>query len=429
MHVGGLQLYSPPADAGPDYIQELVESWRRHLRAEPPFDQRVRFRIGHWFWEDDAEFEIDYHLRHSALPRPGRIRELLSLVSRLHGSLMDRTRPLWEVNVIEGLADGRVALYIKVHHAMFDGVAAMRMMQSVLSEDAAERRPPLWAQQRKRRAKPEPETPVVKPDPWREMFRIGAEIMPGITSGLRELVRTVGPDVADATPFHAPPTMFNVAISGSRRFAAQSFTLDRFKAIGKAAGATVNDVTLAVCSGALRRYLTAQDALPDKPLIAMVPVSVRAEGNEGGNQVAIMLANLATDVDDPATRLRRIVESTTLAKQRMSAMSRLERIAHAAAMSAPMGASMLTGHAKRRPIYNLVISNVPGPKEPLYLDGMRLDETYPLSIPFDYLALNITITGYDGALGFGYIACRRSVPQLQRMLDYTDESLAELEAC
>src|SRR5262249_9562169 len=155
----------------------------------------------------------------------------------------------------------------------------------------------------------------------------------------------------------------------------------RFKAIGKATGATVNDVTLAVCAGALRNYLIAHNALPDQPLIAMVPVSIRTADIEGGNQVSILLANLATHIEDPLERLRQIIESTTHAKGKLAKMTRLERLAHAAGMSAPMGASMVTGHAKRRPIYNVVISNVPGPRQTLYLEGMRLDESYPVSIP------------------------------------------------
>lgn len=433
MHVGALQLYTPPAGAGPDFVQRLVESWREHTTAQPPFDVRPRFRLGHWFWEADRDFEIEYHLRHSALPRPGRVRELLSLVSRLHGTLMDRTRPLWEIHLIEGLADGRLALYAKIHHALIDGVAAMKLMQTCLSSDPLDRRPPMWAQVRPPRTPVEPTGMPVGPPPTpagmlERALRLGAEIAPGVSSGLRELVRQERLGDADAQPFHAPPTMFNVRISGSRRFAAQSYALARVKAIGKAAGATVNDATLAVCAGALRRYLLAQDALPDRPLIAMVPVSVRELGDDGGNQIAIMLANLATDVVDPVERFQRIIASTRLAKDRLASMTRLERVAHAAAMSAPMGASMVTGHARRRPIYNVVISNVPGPRETLYVDGLRLDESYPVSIPVDYLALNITVTGYDGKLGFGYIACRRSVPALQRMLDCTDDALAELEA-
>ncbi|HUJ57910.1 MAG TPA: wax ester/triacylglycerol synthase family O-acyltransferase [Kofleriaceae bacterium] len=428
MHVAGMQLYTPPDGAPDDFVRRLVEAWREHIHARQPFDERVRFRLGHWFWEEDSEFELDYHLRHSALPRPGRVRELLALVSRLHGTLMDRTRPLWECNVIEGLADGRVALYVKIHHAMMDGIGAMRLMQNLLSADPTEKRPPLWAQDRPRRAPREPDGEAPSPGLLERALAAGAEIVPGIQSGLREIVRNS--DVGDplAQPFHAPPTMFNVRISGSRRFAAQSYELARVKAIGKATGATVNDVTLAVCAGALRRYLDMHDALPDRPLIAMVPVSVRSADNpEGGNQISILLANLATHLADPLERLRVIVESTSSAKSRLAQMSRLERVAHAAAMSAPMGPSMITGYAKRRPIYNVVISNVPGPTERLYLDGMRLDETYPLSIPVDYLALNITIASYAGQMGFGYTACRRSVPALQRMLDHTDESIAELE--
>ena len=427
MHVAGLQLYTPPEGAGDDFVGKLVEAWREHVHARPPFDERVKFKVGHWFWEEDTEFELDYHLRHSALPKPGRIRELLSLVSRLHGTLMDRTRPLWECNVIEGLADGRVALYVKIHHAMMDGVAAMKLLSRTLSADPNVREPPLWARERPPRA-PREQHDEHQPGLLERALAMGAEIVPGIGSGLRELVRQADSDSLEAQPFHAPPTMFNVRISGSRRFAAQSYDLARVKAIGKAAGATVNDVTLALCAGAMRRYLQMHDALPDKPLIAMVPVSVRsADVGDGGNQVAIMLANLATNVEDPVERLHSIVESTRIAKDRLSKMSRLERVAHAAAMSAPMGPSMVTGYAKRRPIYNVVISNVPGPSETLYLDGMRLDETYPVSIPVEYLALNITITSYAGRLGFGYVACRKSVPALQRMLDHTDESFAELE--
>ncbi|MDE0856385.1 MAG: wax ester/triacylglycerol synthase family O-acyltransferase [Nevskia sp.] len=429
MHVAGLQLYTPPPDAGPDFIQELVEAFRQHTEAQPPFNLRPVFKLGHWFWEEDEEFELDYHLRHSALPRPGRIRELLALVSRLHGSLMDRSRPLWELNIIEGLADGRVAVYVKVHHAMFDGVAATRMLQSSLSEDPQERKPPVWAQSPRRRGTKAEVAPVARKllQPLFDAVRLGNDIAPGIGSGLWEIVRSSQSYPADAQPFHAPATFFNVKFSGSRRFAAQSYSIERLKKLGKRNGATLNDVSLAICAGALRKYLLAHDALPDKPLIAMVPVSTRAEGQEGGNQVSMILANLATHVDDPAQRLRLIMQSTSQGKDRIGRMSKLQQMAHAAAMATPLGATMLTGQAGRRPIFNVVISNVPGPKKPLYMNGFHLDETYPISIPFDYAALNITLNGCCDHLGFGYTACRRSVPALQRMLDYTDEALRELE--
>ncbi len=431
MHVAGLQLYTPPPGAGPDFIHELVEKFRKHTEAKPPFNLRPVFKLGHWFWEEEDDFELDWHLRHSALPRPGRIRELLSLVSRLHGTLMDRSRPLWEMNIIEGLADGRVAVYVKLHHAMFDGVAATKMLQSTLSEDPHEDKPPPWAQTPRRREAKAVTAPAAARKLLQPLFdavKVGRDIAPGIRSGLWEIVRSSQSNPADAQPFHAPPTMFNVKISGSRRFAAQSYSLERLKKLSKRHGATINDVSLAICAGALRKYLQAHDSLPDKPLIAMVPVSIRTEGQEGGNQVGMILANLATHIEDPVERLQLIMQSTTQAKQRIARMSRLQQMAHTAAMATPLGPSMLTGQAGKHPIFNVVISNVPGPKHPLYMNGFHLDETYPISIPIDYAALNITLNGLCDQLGFGYTACRKSVPGLQRMLDYTEESLEELEA-
>ena len=197
------------------------------------------------------------------------------------------------------------------------------------------------------------------------------------------------------TPCEAPPTPLNTEITGSRRFAAQSYWLDRLRQIGKATGATVNDLTLAICAGALRRHPLSQGALRRTPLTAMVPVSLHGHDNAGdecGNQVALLLANLASQIADPLKRLKRIVASTTAAKRQLSKMSRLQKIAHGAAMQAFAGVRLLTGQARERPAFNLVICNVPGPRETLYLDGARLDEVYPLSIPSHYLARNITIT-------------------------------------
>lgn len=438
MHVANLQLYTLPEGAGPDFIAQRLDAYRKYTHAEPPFDQRPEFHLGHWFWTVDREFELDYHVRHSALPAPGRIRELLALVSRLHGTLMDRSRPLWELHVIEGLADGRVALYIKVHHALLDGVAAARLLQSVLATSPDEQKPPFWAQTRPERAPRPPRTDLAPgeggpPRALQSLFdlaKMGAGLLPAIGTGLRELLRAADDATPDAAPFQAPPTIFNVPISGSRRFAAQQFSLERFKALGKRTGSTLNDIALAVCAGALRRYLISHNALPDKPLIAMVPVSVRGAGDaeSGGNQVAMMLANLATHIADPAERMRQVVESTVAGKDRLNSMSPTERVAYTAAIGAPFVPSVVTGIARHRPIFNVVISNVPGPRHALYLNGMRLDEVYPVSIPVDYLALNITLGSYCDHLGFGYTACRRSVPALQRMLDHTDESLRELEA-
>ncbi|HET8708566.1 MAG TPA: wax ester/triacylglycerol synthase family O-acyltransferase [Pseudomonadales bacterium] len=430
MHVAGLQLYKTPENAGPDFAQRLVESYRRVTRAVPPFNQHAVFRYGHWFWEEDKDFELDYHVRHSALPRPGRIRDLLALVSRLHGSLLDRTRPLWELHVIEGLADGRIAIYTKVHHAMFDGVSAMKMLEGSLSEDPREIKPPIWAlEQAKRRWYNAPEHFTLKSafKLARQGISMAADIVPGLRSGMWDLIRSSQYNPIEATPFQAPPSIFNVPISGARRFAAQAYATERFKKLSAASGAKVNDIVLAVCAGSLRRYLMTQNALPEKPLIAMVPVSVRSADEDSSNAVVVMLANLATHIDNPVQRLNQIIQSTSQAKQKLSRMTRMQQFAHAAALTSPVALVSFIGFARKHPPFNIVISNVPGPKNKLYLNGLELDEIYPVSIPFDYLALNITINSYCNEMGFGYIACRRAVPSMQRLLDYNEESLQELE--
>ena len=309
-----------------------------------------------------------------------------------------------------------------------DGVTGAKMMADGLAATAKAQKPPLWAQSlaalpasRGKKAAPSLLAQLG------EAARAGREILPGIGSALWDMLRTDSASTTAARPFQAPPTPFNVEISGSRRFAAQSYSLARLKRIGVATGATVNDVTLAICSGALRKYLEAHKKLPKKPLIAMVPVSLHGETDAGGNQVTLLLANLATHVGEPLARLQAIVQSTTEAKARLSKMPRLQKMAHGMTTAAPLGPAMVTGSARKHPVFNLVISNVPGPRQTLYLNTARLEEVYPVSIPTHYLALNITISGYGDRLGFGYTACRRSVPSLQRMLDYTDESILELE--
>jgi diacylglycerol O-acyltransferase len=429
MHVAGLNIYTPPAGAGPEFVQNMLGKWGEHIKALAPFNLRPVLRMGLWYWEEDKEFELDYHLRHVALPQPGRIRELLAMVSRVHGNLMDRNRPLWECYVIEGLPGGRFATYTKIHHALIDGITGAKMMASALATTPDEDKPPLWAQNYQRShptARKQRQAPGLL-EQISALAKAGREFLPGVGSGIADMVRSGLEETAAAMPFQAPPSAFNVEISGSRRFAAQSYSLARLKRIGDAAGATVNDVTLAICASALRAHLLRENKLPKKPLVAMVPVSLHGETSEGGNQVSVLLANLATHIADPLQRLQRIVEGTSEAKSKLSAMPRLQKMAHGMTSISPMGVGMVVGTAKTHPQFNVIISNVPGPRDTLYLNGARLDEVYPVSIATHYLALNITIQGYGDSLGFGYTACRRSVPALQRMLDYTDNGIVELE--
>ncbi len=441
MHVGGLQLFEKPAGAGRGYTREMYETMRDVDEIAPLFLKRPHRSIGtagQWVWEVDEQFDIEHHVRHSALPRPGRVRELLELCSRLHSTRLARERPLWEAHVIEGLRDGRVAMYTKTHHALVDGISAMRLLQSVLSTDPDERdMPAMWG----RRPERSSSRPVVKPTPnlqdlpiaaLRSALGLSVEAagMPGA------LVKTVSRSLRNETSalsLHAPRTILNQNITGSRRFAAQDWPIERLRVISKAAGTTLNDVVLAMCAGAMRTYLIELDALPDAPLVAMVPVGLNAKKSQsasadGGNAVGAVMCQLATDLPDPAARLARIHRSMLDGKEALSSMTPTQILAMSALGQAPaIIAPLLRMQGIVRPPYNLIISNVPGPRETHYWNGAKLVGTYPLSIPINGMALNITCTSYDGRLAFGLTGCRRTVPHLQRLLTYLDDEVKALE--
>jgi diacylglycerol O-acyltransferase / wax synthase len=428
MHVGGLQLFRP-ADDFPG-TQQLFRELIAAEQVAPLFRKRPRRSLGtagQWAWDADHQFDLEHHVRHNALPKPSRVLELLALCSRLHGTLLDRRRPLWEFHLIEGLADGRFAIYFKIHHALVDGVAAQRLLQQVLTKDPDARDLPApWAP-RPPPAKPAGHRPPVDPASLRSALQLAADAA-GIPAALRTTLRRSLADLSSPVSFAAPRTMFNVPITGARRFAAQSWPIGRFTAITSTAGVTVNDVVLAVCSGALRRYLIGLNALPDRPLIAMVPVALKARARESGNAVGAVMCNLATDLADPAERLTTIRTSMLGGKQALASMSPLQLVAMTGLGMSPLILQGVPGYSELfRPPFNIIISNVPGPRSSLYLNGARLDGLYPLSIPYHGQALNITCTSYDDDLGFGLTGCRRTVPHLQYLLGYLDDELTALE--
>ncbi|MGY2704663.1 MULTISPECIES: WS/DGAT/MGAT family O-acyltransferase [unclassified Nocardioides] len=441
MHVGGLQLFEKPEGAGRNYGREMYESMRDVEEIAPLFLKRPHRSLstgGQLVWVEDEQFDIDHHIRHSGLPKPGRVRELLDLSSRLHSTRLAWERPLWEAHIIEGLRDGRVALYTKVHHSLVDGISAMRLVQSTLSPDAATREmPPPW-DARTRRDRPQrtksDETSLaeIPTQVMRSALGIAAEAagMPGA------LIKTISKGVRNETSsisLHAPRTIFNQKITGSRRFAAQDWEIERLHRIGKATGTTINDVVLAMCGGAVRRYLLEHDALPEAPLVAMVPVGLKAKeshiaSTEGGNAVGAVMCQLGTDLHDPAGRLEGIHASMLDGKEALSGMTPAQIMAMSALGQAPaIVAPLLRMSGIIRPPYNLIISNVPGPRSTQYWNGAKLVGHYPLSIPINGMALNITCISYDGNLGFGLIGCRRTVPHLQRLLTHLDDEVAALE--
>ena len=440
MHVGGLQLFEPPEDAGPDYVREMFAASLAPDDISPLFLRRPHRSIatgGQWTWVEDDQFDCDYHVRHSALAAPGRIRELLDLCGRLHGTRLALERPLWETHIIEGLEDGRLATYTKIHHALVDGVSSMRLLQSVLSKDPDERdMPPPWGRQQVEKAQAQGQHDQslfdLPASAFRSALAITAEAAGMPAAFLRTLTRGVRNDTS-ALSLYAPRTVINKPITGSRRFAAQSWEMERMRSVGAATSTTLNDVVLAMCSGAMRRYLLELGALPDSTLVAMVPVGLKAKeagtaSATGGNAVGCVMVKLGTDIEDPAERLRSIHRSMASGKEALGTMTPVQIMAMSAIGMAPAVLPAMLGlQGITRPPFNLIISNVPGPKEPHYFNGARLAGMWPLSIPIHGMALNITCTSYNGEMGFGLTGCRRRVPHLQRLLVHLDDELADLE--
>jgi diacylglycerol O-acyltransferase len=431
MHVGGLQLFKPPADAGPEFVREMVDSLASQHQVSPLFRKRPADPVnvvGNTWWRYDDEIDFDHHVRHSAVPGPGRIRELLQLTSRWHGTLLDRHRPLWETHIVEGLADGRVAVYSKVHHSMIDGVGALRLMQRSLSSDPSARDcVPPWAL--------DAGSAIGSgADPLGILKAAAGAVgdVAGLVPASAKIARQVIRD-GDITLPVAPKTILNGRVGGARRFAAQSWEIERIQRVAKSSATTLNDVVLAMVSGALREYLLECHALPDDPMTAMLPVSLalRADGgvsHDSGNAVGAIVVNLATDREQGATRLEEIAYSTKQAKKIMGDLTPTQILAFSALQMLPLALTPIPGFVRyTNPPFNVIVSNVPGPSKPMYFNGARLDGMYPVSIVLDGQALNITLTSRDKYLDFGLTGCRRSVPHLQRLLGFLEAALAELE--
>jgi diacylglycerol O-acyltransferase len=445
MHVGGINLYRYPKGVNKsEFLAGLKEILLSTEDLRAPFNQRLSQNLLSranltFSWERDRDIDIDYHVRHSALPKPGRYRELFTLVSRLHSTLLDRNRPLWELHLIEGLAKNQFATYVKLHHCMMDGIGAMHLTQSMLSQSPEGRidYSPLsrraWEKYKSQLA-PAPGSNTITREDIRSLSgRITSQIGSGVNlaSALLKYANVwIGGGRPLNVPWHAvPQSTISSSVSGSRRFVAQSWPYARIRSAGKALGGTLNDVVLAMCAGALRRYLDYAGELPSKPLKAMVPISLRVEGDlESANAVGFIVANLGTHLADPAERFETIQGSVQAGKQVYSGLSAGEAALFTQLTSSPIVLTTLLGLGELLPAYNLVISNVPGPRKPMYWNGAQMVGIYPASIVLHGQALNITLVSYVDQLDFGIIACRRSLPHVQRLIDYLEESLRELEA-
>jgi len=443
LHVAMAAVFDPSTVPGGYSFEKLKDVFRSRLPRLIPYRRRlaeVPFNLHHPLWIEDPDFDLDYHIRRAAVVSPGGPKEFAELAGDINSRPLDRSRPLWELWVVEGLENGNVGVVSKVHHSTIDGVSGAEILVHLFDL--------------------EPDAPIVdEPDPWkpdrvpsqlelvayainsrvRKPFQM-ARLMPRTVRAVTNVVsrareRANNPELESApAPLTAPVTPFNAAITPHRNVAFASVSLDDIKTIKNRMGTTVNDVVLAVSGGALRRYLEQKGELPDKPLIGTVPISVRTPEQAGtmGNRVSAMFSALGTDIADPLERLRKIHEVNKAAKEMSNALgaTMLQDWAEHAAPTVFAQAARLYSRLRladrHRPIHNLVISNVPGPPFPLYFAGARLVALYPLGPIFDGAALNITVMSYVGSVDFGLVSCPEVIPDLWNLADDISISVAEL---
>jgi WS/DGAT/MGAT family acyltransferase len=457
-HVGALAVLDPSTrPSGRLELGDLQALVAERLPLLPPFRWRLKevpLGLDYPYWIDDPEFDLEYHVRELALAPPATDGKLAEQVARIFSRPLDRSRPLWETYLIHGLADGHVGLLTKIHHAAIDGLSGAEIMGSLLdltpegrgpiaqTEVTSDREPgefsmlgrgllgaPRYLQ---RVVQGLPSTlPNLEHTP---MFADlpGAQTVGRATARVVRTLRRRESRVLERTNLTPPRTSFNGRVSPHRRFAFGQLTLDEVKAIKNAYGVTVNDVVVAVCAGAVRRWLIDHRELPDGPLIAQVPISVRTaeEQSSYGNRIGMMSVPFHTDQPDPIERLRLTHEALVVAKERHKALP--AQLLQDAAQFIPPAVFSRAARvsfslaAGRRPIWNLVVSNVPGPQLPLYLAGARLEANYPVSVITDGMGLNITVMSYCGHLDFGIVADREQMRDVWKLIDWLRDALDEL---
>ncbi|HEX4465728.1 MAG TPA: wax ester/triacylglycerol synthase family O-acyltransferase [Solirubrobacteraceae bacterium] len=435
MHVGGLFEFTLPDGAPSDFLAKEFERMREPRPIPPPWNlvpvQAPLLGPRLPLMREIREVDLDYHVRHSALPHPGGQRELGVLVSRLHSHQLDLHRPLWEVHLIEGLEGNRFAMYSKTHHSLVDGVSAMRLIMRALSRDSSVREMPFFwtvgAGERPRRPAVAGAAGVLQ----RSLgsVRDSATALGGLSRAGADLALAAVDDRGLQAPYRSPSSVLGDTLTGQRRFATQQYDLDRLRRLAKAAGCRLNDIVLYLSGTALRRYLSEHARVPDRPLTAGIPVNLReADDQSMGTAIGFMIAELGTNVAAPLERLRAIMRSTAEAKQHLGRLPHEARTSYTLLMNAPYIAGLVAGLGGRSPVpFSVGISNVPGPVEPLYSNGARLDALFPLSLLTHGNALNITCVSYAGTLNFGFTGARDTIPHLQRLAIYMGEALTEIE--
>ncbi|MGZ5396151.1 MAG: wax ester/triacylglycerol synthase family O-acyltransferase [Mycobacterium sp.] len=444
LHTAALLILSPPADAGPGYVDDL---YREALTSTAELDSRLRRHphvgidtAGVWVWRADDSIDMRQHVQRRTLPAGASREGLWKLIGELHTAPLDRSRPMWMSYVIDGLAGGRFAFYIKVHHTVVDGVAGLKMITDALTTDPARRSMrPLYAAAPKQPAEHGATQSRSIPNP----VSLVRAALNGVTSGLglvrqvalgevSTVVACLGAGTA-VLPLGAPYTRFNGRLGRERTFAGATWSKSRIHGIREAAGVTGNDVLTAVVAGVLREWLIAHGELPNKSLVAICPVTMRGreyatDEDRHGNLFGLQLCPLGTNLADPAERLAYVHRVMSQAKHQVSSRGSNATMLLLAPSIVPTVLLPAVPFAPRlRRGYNVSISNVPGPQAEMYWNGAHLEEIYPVSVAIDGQALNVTICSYADRVTFGYVSGRRVIPDIGSLIPLTERVLVELE--
>jgi len=436
MHISSL-LLCEPAKKGESPYEALKAQIVERLHEIPSFHRKLKhtpFYIDHPVWVEAELVDLDYHIKHARLPKPGNLEQLRMIVQGLHSITLDRGRPLWQFYIIEGVEDpafglkkGSFALYTKGHHASLDGGAGISVMD-IISDQEPTPRPPLPHNQI-HLSKEEAGFFELLGGAYGRFAQQQFEFLKATPALAKALGRVIKNSMEDSGQLleglrPAPKTRFNVRIQKQRAFGAQTLPIKEVIATAKRSGVTVNDVVLAICGGALRRYLTRHDELPERGLIAAVPVSLRELGDtSGANQVASMNCDIGTHISDPLARLKAVNKNSRRAKKGMAAIRDVFPTDYSF-FGAPLLVSAMAQLTSRTAMVNhmpaalnVAISNVPGSRKPMYFAGSKVVASFPVSIATHGCALNITLTSYVDRLDFGLVACKVAVPDVQDIAD------------
>lgn len=418
-HVASLAIYDIPANYRGNFVRDLRERLLQQDDVSPPFNLRLKpqgILPARPEWQEDVNFDLSFHVRHSGLPKPGTMGDLMELVSRLHARLLDRSRPLWECYLIEGLKGNRFATYLKMHHSIIDGAGGMEMLEHGLtrSPDSSQVLA-WWSLPKKSRARSE------WPGLQNLLVSVSGSVLKQALAVPQAAYAIFAPSIglkktAAGKPFLGGKSMFNKRINASRTFGIGNLSLDEVKAVGASLDATVNDIFLSACSGALFRYMEEKGQLPADDFSAGVPVAMAREG--GNNAIAYIVVALHPRITDPLQRVAAVSESAKDAKHDQAGLSRTVINTMTLMAQGTQAALGQVGLAEvLPPATGLVISNVPGMREPRYLMGAKLTALYPMSVLIHAQGLNITVLSYDGELQYGLLSTPEIAPDIQHLAD------------